>query len=467
MLTSAARRLKRLWRNRSGNVAVLFAFCALPLIGVVGLAIDYGYMLMVKSQLDTAADAAAIAGATAANSYIAAYTGTGDPTSSAVAAAQAQATAQFNANKGGLPTGALTQGAPSISLSNSTITSTVSYSFSMPTFLMAVLGAPTMTVAGSSTATVTLPTYVNLFIILDNSESMGIGATAADQTIVNNATGCAIACHYAGSDTTAQARAAGANLRIDAAKSAIYSALANVPSNSTYQVAVYTMSDKFVNVFPLSNNVTAAQAYFNTVAKNSSSIDLANDANDGGTDVTNALTSLYTTLQSLQASGTAITPGAGLTPQTAVGIVMLITDAVQDSDEKVYSHGSYVDQSSPSFTVRSPCSYTSCWYDSTFGVYLESIDISKCTPIKTLGYKIFTLDVNYLIPPASMQGDSNFQAVFSYIQQYLLGSISSDMTSCASSSTNAYSATTPADLTAAIQSMFAAIPKQSSARISQ
>ena len=140
---------------------------------------------------------------------------------------------------------------------------------------------------------------------------------------------------------------------------------------------------------------------------------------------------------------------------------------VRIGDEKVYSHGSYVDQSSPSFTVRSPCSYTSCWYDSTFGVYLESIDISKCTPIKTLGYKIFTLDVNYLIPPASMQGDSNFQAVFSYIQQYLLGSISSDMTSCASSSTNAYSATTPADLTAAIQSMFAAIPKQSSARISQ
>ncbi len=463
------RRIRSWARDRRGNVAVLFGLAALPLIGVVGLAIDYGFMLSVKARLDLAADAGAIAGAAGANTYFTAYTGAGDPTSAAAAAGQAQATAQFNSNKGALPAnGTLTAVASSVSRSNSTITSTMSYSLTMPSLFMAVLGTKTVTVAGASTATVTLPTYVNVFIILDNSESMGIGATSADQTIVNAISpGCAIACHYPGSDTATSARAAGATLRIDAAKSAVYAAISAIPNNSTYQVAVYTMSDKFTNVYALSNNITGAKAYFNSVQNNASSIDLAADANDGGTDVTNAMNSLYTILKNLKASGTSVTPGDGLTPQTAQGIVMLITDAVQDSDEKVLSGGNYVDQNDPDFTVFSPCNQSSCWYDSTFGVYMEAMDPTKCTQIKNLGYTMVTLDVNYLIPPVAMQNDANFETVFTYIQSYLLSSITTNMSSCATSPSYAFSATTPAQLTSALQSMFAAIPQQASARLTK
>ena len=455
--------------DRRGNVAVIFGIAAIPLIGAIGIAIDYGFMLSVKARLDLAADAASIAGAAGANSYFSAYTGSGDPTAAATAAGQAQATAQFNANQGALPaSGTLTLNPAAISRSGSTLTSTISYRFSMPSFFMGALGSKSAAFTGSSTASVTLPTYINIFIILDNSESMGIGATAADQTVVNSISpGCAIACHYPGSDTATSARAAGATLRIDAAKSAVYAALSTVPNNSTYQVAVYTMSDKFTNVYALSNNVTGAQAYFQSVQSNPSSIDLADDGNDGGTDVTYAMNSLYSTLKSLKADGTAVTPGDGLTPQTALGIVMLITDAVQDSDEKVWSGGTYVDQSSPNFTVFSPCNQSSCWYDSTFGVTMESMDPSKCTQIKNLGYTMVTLDVNYLIPPTSMQDSADFETVFTYIQNYLLSSITSNMSSCATSSSYAFSATTPANMTSALQSMFAAIPQQASAHITK
>ncbi len=173
MLAQLRRRIRQWSDDRAGAVAVLYAVAALPLIGVIGIGIDYGFMLSVKSKLDMASDAAAIAGATGANDYITAYTGSSDPTASATAAGQAQAQAQFNANRGGLPNGTITFNPPTITRSGSTITSAVSYSFSMPTLFMAVLGTKTMTVTGGSAASVTLPTYVNIFIILDNSEIDG------------------------------------------------------------------------------------------------------------------------------------------------------------------------------------------------------------------------------------------------------------------------------------------------------
>ncbi len=228
------------------------------------------------------------------------------------------------------------------------------------------------------------------------------------------------------------------------------------------------MSDQLTNVFALANNITTANAYFDSVQNNSSSIDLANNEYNGGTDITFGLNSLYSTLKNLKAGGVTVTPGNGLTPQTAVGVVMLVTDGVQDSDEKtVYSGGQYQDESDPNFTVLSPCNQSSCWDDPTFGVYFQSLDPSKCTQIKNLGYTLMTLDVNYLVPPVSMQDAAAYEGVFSYIQQYLLQSIPSNMASCATSSSYAFTATSSMDLQTATQNMFAAIPQQQSARISQ
>jgi Flp pilus assembly protein TadG len=50
-------------RDASGNIALIFAVCLIPIVGSVALAIDFGRGELIKSQLQSAADAAAIAAA--------------------------------------------------------------------------------------------------------------------------------------------------------------------------------------------------------------------------------------------------------------------------------------------------------------------------------------------------------------------------------------------------------------------
>lgn len=56
--------LAKLFRNERGNVAVIFGFAAIPIIGVTGMAIDYTRASHFRSVLQSAVDASALAGAT-------------------------------------------------------------------------------------------------------------------------------------------------------------------------------------------------------------------------------------------------------------------------------------------------------------------------------------------------------------------------------------------------------------------
>jgi Flp pilus assembly protein TadG len=55
------RRRLRIVRVRRGAVAVLVAVLTIPMLGLVSFAIDYGYLLVVRTQMQRAADAAALA----------------------------------------------------------------------------------------------------------------------------------------------------------------------------------------------------------------------------------------------------------------------------------------------------------------------------------------------------------------------------------------------------------------------
>ena len=551
---AAARRRIRSWaRDRRGNVAMLFGLAALPLIGVIGLSIDYGYMLSVKAKLDLAADAAAVAGATGVNSYFSAYTGSSNPTTAAIAAAQSQATAQFNSNKGViLANGTLTLNTPNIALTNTTVTSQVSYTYSMPTFFMAVLGSKTMKVSGSSTATVTLPTYVNVFIVIDNSQSMGIGAQLSDQQIIYDAStntkyvpngssdrswGCAIACHYSGksgtyggysqnstTDLTNIVRGLGAQLRIDVAKSAITTALGQI-TNGNVNFAVFTTSATLTQVYPVPSSgtgwncqttslsptafsnastfqnpggsltaaetaVTAIDLQDNIVFPSGNSSKNSFTNGDGGTFLTNAMGCLYTQLNGMKTAGVA--PGNGLTASTPISFVVLVTDGVQDSArETQYSSTSPVldypyftdTQPAQSFTELNNCSNSAnCQLSDLLTsrpLIMEAMDSTTCTPIKTLGYTLMTLEVQYIIPPLSVQGSSGAAEYLFPMAAAITGAstsggssqstaaVATAMQSCATSSTYAYSANTPSDITAAANAMFGSIVKTQAAHLSQ
>lgn len=62
MLAAVLRRLAALRREPSGNVAIMFSLALVPIVGVVGAAVDYGNAVNIRSKLQVAADAAAISG---------------------------------------------------------------------------------------------------------------------------------------------------------------------------------------------------------------------------------------------------------------------------------------------------------------------------------------------------------------------------------------------------------------------
>jgi Flp pilus assembly protein TadG len=196
--------LKRFVRNERGNIAVIFAIASLPLLAAVGCAVDYSMATRVRSKLQSAADAASV-GALAVGSpaYVAAgKMGTSGP----VPAGVTDATNIFNANVNGMTGITNLTVTPTVTKTNSNIVSQVNFSASMTTTFVKLIGYPTMNLSGTSQSAGSLPPYLDFYLLLDVSGSMGLPSTAAEETrlssinpdnFVQYPTGCTLACHFA------------------------------------------------------------------------------------------------------------------------------------------------------------------------------------------------------------------------------------------------------------------------------
>ena len=163
--------------NRRGNVAMITALTAIPLVSAVGCAIDYSYASMIKTKLQAAADAATL-GTVSNNSPVVttakAMTGSGT-----VSGGSTYAQNFFTSNSSAFSGVTNTE---TVSKSGMTVTATLNYSYSVPTFFMRVIpGYNNITVSGSSTASFTLPTYINFYLMLDVSGSMSFPSTPSEQ----------------------------------------------------------------------------------------------------------------------------------------------------------------------------------------------------------------------------------------------------------------------------------------------
>jgi Flp pilus assembly protein TadG len=211
--------------NKRGNVAVITALCALPLVAAVGCVIDYTTATLVKTKLQAAADAAALATVSVNSSVVAtAKTMSGNGT---VSGGSTFATNFFNANLSSAPQNVgYTNLTPSatVSLSGTKVTASVSFTAKVPTYFMGVMGYSNVSVNGSSTASYALPTYINFYLMLDVSGSMSFPSTAAEQArlmAVNPDNlkpgtqnpgypqGCQFACHFSAQGACAQTSVSG------------------------------------------------------------------------------------------------------------------------------------------------------------------------------------------------------------------------------------------------------------------
>jgi Flp pilus assembly protein TadG len=174
------------------------------MISAVGCVIDYSNASMIRTKLQAAADAASLATVSFNSPVVAtAKNMTGNGT---VSGGTTYASNFFTAN---LPASYSTV-TPTVSVTKTgtTTTATVSFSTSVPTYFMGIIGYKNITISDSSTASYTLPTYINFYLMLDVSGSMSFPSTTAEQARLqavnpDNMTGsngypggCTFACHF-------------------------------------------------------------------------------------------------------------------------------------------------------------------------------------------------------------------------------------------------------------------------------
>ena len=242
----------RFWNDRRGTTAMMFSLVVLPLAVGAGYAVDYSLQVKNRAKLQTAADAAALAAGR-------------DRTSRTDAQILAVAQASIDAN---LPADLRSKvTAITVDQSGPDIAITVTASVPSPFGKFVNQTTPAINVRASVAKR---PGQKNdFYILLDNSASMGLAATAAgrDQLIVLR--GCAFACHEAeGGQPTSNlyvAQQAGILTRVDVLRNAVRLLLTKMENArspvDTLRVSVSSFDDTLVKHTPITTDLGQARAY--------------------------------------------------------------------------------------------------------------------------------------------------------------------------------------------------------------
>jgi Flp pilus assembly protein TadG len=395
-------RLTLFGHHQSGSIAIIFALALIPLLLAVGAAVDYSFASRTKAKLDGAADSAALSVVGKASLSL------------TVADATKSATDFFNAQIVDFKGFTLGDVSADVTDNSTGRTAIVTYKASVPTAFMGLIGINAMPIRGSSTAASGLPTYIDFYVLLDNTPSMGVGATTADidRLMANTPDRCAFACHDVSSsrnDYYSLAKRLGVQMRIDVVRQATQKLMdtANdtqvVPSQ--FRVAIYTFgasaeSRGLTTIQSLTSQLSSAKSAASAI--DLMTIPYQNYASDTLTDFGDVLSDINAAISS---------PGDG-TSASPQKFLFFVSDGVADR-----ALGSPA-CSQPTTTGTDPQTsrkYVRCQ---------EPLDVSSCTEMKRRGVKIAVLYTTYLPLPAN-DWYRTWIAPFS-------GSIASNMQSCAS-----------------------------------
>src|SRR5665213_468168 len=359
---------RRFVRHGRGNVALTFALAVTPIILSVGAAVDYSMANRTKAELDTIADAAALL---AVNQQALSLTPAGAKSEAQkMFKAQAAKIARLNSSKATATVTDTTSGR----------TAVVDYTAVVPNAFMGVIGVNTTTLKGQSTAATPIPTYIDFYLLLDNTPSMGVGATSADITkMVNNTPDqCAFACHDVTNANSYYnlAKSLGVTTRIDVMRLATQQVMDAASSaeivSSQYRMAIYTFGASATTAGL--TTITSLTSSLSSAKSAAANIDLMavsgqGQNNDQDTDFDSVLPAISSVIQN---------PGNGTSSGSPQKYLFFVSDGVAD-------------ENNPS----------SCSQPTTAGRCQEPIDVSLCTAIKKRGIKIAVLYATYLDLPTN------------------------------------------------------------------
>lgn len=238
MIIARLRRQLAGWARASdGNIAMVFALAAVPIVGMAGAALDYSRASNTRSHLQSLADAAALDAARAstmgeAKKVVAAWFGT----SSSASGQRWKAQAKLVDWKAG--------------------SAEVVIEGKVPATLMAVFGSGSMPIEVTARASIADPPYLDIHVAIDFSGSINVPSTPAERKKFEAITrpylsawapfislhipqGCMYACHVRqgweppGKTAYELARSSGIKLREDDLAAAVEVLIATVLSTKT------------------------------------------------------------------------------------------------------------------------------------------------------------------------------------------------------------------------------------------
>ena len=377
--------------TEGGNVVLTFALALIPIVGAVGAAIDYSRANNYRTQLLAAADAASVGSVAKTSAAMAAATTmTAD---GPISAGATDAVKIFNAQLIGKTTwwNNLNVSA-TVARSNGQVTSTVQFTANVPVTFMGLFGKTSIPISGTSKAANSMPLFADFYVLLDNTPSMGVGATTSDinTMVANTSDKCAFACHDLSTfpnDYYSKAKSLGVTMRIDVLRTATQQLMDTAKATAVYtnqfRMAVYTFgaaaaTKGLTSVVPLTSNLTTAKTQASAV--DLMTVPYQNYADDTDTDFGDVLTDM---------SSAITTPGSGTNSGSPMKYLFFVSDGVAD---RVNGSPGCTKPVTNGSDPKTGTNYVRCQ---------EPLDPSFCTTIKNRGIKIAVLYTTYLPLPTN------------------------------------------------------------------
>lgn len=385
-----------------GNFATMTAILLMPMLGFTALAIDHWSVATAKSDIENAADPAALGAINRASAILKA---TGNIQSAIREGAEAGAN-QFGGNVGKIPKTSVGRPEIVVKIDGMNVTSRVKWSGVINTWMSSMFGWNVQNVSGEIASSLTLPAYTQIHVLVDNSGSMGIGATAQAQEQLFTATNCAIACHLPGAKQYEIAQEKKINTRIDIVRQALMSVAQGLESNATtpnlMKIAVSSFSNDVVEIIKISDEAArdklSFQSALSTKAGTVGGLELTRAG--GGTDFHGALAHLDGKLHKRG--------GTGFSESDPLIYVVFITDGIEHTQEK--TSWWRVDKDAkkvsphPEIDKDGRATYNYKGADRSDIGWVQTLDPKLCEKFTNRDIKMLTLEIEYLIPDQKYWG---------------------------------------------------------------
>lgn len=307
----------------SGGVAIIFALLSLPLLFMAGAAIDYMRYSAAKAQLDANLDGAILSIVSQKSNDI-----TKDQ--------QSRLEKAFRDEAKKLPDVSIVEFTSEINKTKESSILKASYRANVETTIAKMMNITSLPAKGTASAERGLSKYIDFYLLLDNSPSMGLAATPNDVAKLQSLTPrkCAFACHQFKYDKSGKAIGDDPNsyyaiamrnnvkLRIhvlrDAVMNLVESAKSAMELRDQYRMEIWTFSQNPTLLSQLTANLDRVKAE----AVKIDMVPALNPQTDNQTSYERALPKMTSVIPASSDGNTSTTP---------VRFLFFVTDGVQDA----------------------------------------------------------------------------------------------------------------------------------------